>query len=235
MPETVLRVDQLRASYGGGDILQGVTLAINPGEVVAVIGRNGVGKTTLMKCIIGLLAPTAGSIHLQDRNITRLPAFRRAGLGIGYVPQGREIFPELTVEENLRMGEQVGHKRRNRYDLVYEYFPILKERRRQLGGTMSGGEQQMLAIGRALVGNPDLLLLDEPSVGIQPSLIQEIGAALTKLNETERLTMFLVEQNMSLIADLGQRGYAMDKGRIVSSLSGKELRNRDLLLQYLAI
>ena len=235
MPETVLRVDQLRASYGGGDILQGVTLTINPGEVVAVIGRNGVGKTTLMKCIIGLLAPTAGSIHLQDRNITRLPAFRRAGLGIGYVPQGREIFPELTVEENLRMGEQVGHKRRNRYDLVYEYFPILKERRRQLGGTMSGGEQQMLAIGRALVGNPDLLLLDEPSVGIQPSLIQEIGVALTKLNETERLTMFLVEQNMSLIADLGQRGYAMDKGRIVSSLSGKELRNRDLLLQYLAI
>jgi branched-chain amino acid transport system ATP-binding protein len=156
-------------------------------------------------------------------------------LGIGYVPQGREIFPELTVDENLRMGEQVGHKRRNRYDLVYEYFPILKERRRQLGGTMSGGEQQMLAIGRALVGNPDLLLLDEPSVGIQPSLIQEIGAALTKLNETERLTMLLVEQNMSLIADLGQRGYAMDKGRIVSSLSGKELRNRDLLLQYLAI
>jgi urea transport system ATP-binding protein len=235
MPETVLRVDHLRASYGGGDILQGVTLTINPGEVVAVIGRNGVGKTTLMKCIIGLLAPTAGSIHLQDRNITRLPAFRRAGLGIGYVPQGREIFPELTVEENLRMGEQVGHKRRNRYDLVYEYFPILKERRRQLGGTMSGGEQQMLAIGRALVGNPDLLLLDEPSVGIQPSLIQEIGTALTKLNETERLTMFLVEQNMSLIAELAQRGYAMDKGRIVSSLSGEEMRKRDLLLQYLAI
>jgi branched-chain amino acid transport system ATP-binding protein len=235
MPETVLQVDQLRASYGGGDILQGVSLTINPGEVVAVIGRNGVGKTTLMKCIIGLLAPTAGSIYLQDRNITRLPAFRRAGLGIGYVPQGREIFPELTVEENLRMGEQVGHQRRNRYDLVYEYFPILKERRRQLGGTMSGGEQQMLAIGRALVGNPDLLLLDEPSVGIQPSLIQEIGAALTTLNETERLTMFLVEQNMSLIADLGQRGYAMDKGRIVSSLSGEELRKRDLLLQYLAI
>jgi urea ABC transporter ATP-binding protein UrtE len=235
MPETVLRVDQLRASYGGGDILQGVSLTINPGEVVAVIGRNGVGKTTLMKCIIGLLVPIAGSIHLQDRNITRLPAFRRAGLGIGYVPQGREIFPELTVEENLRMGEQVGHKRRNRYDLVYEYFPILKERRRQLGGTMSGGEQQMLAIGRALVGNPDLLLLDEPSVGIQPSLIQEIGAALTKLNEAERLTMFLVEQNMSLIADLGRRGYAMDKGRIVSSLSGEELRKRDLLLQYLAI
>jgi urea transport system ATP-binding protein len=235
MPETVLRVDQLRASYGGGDILQGVSLTINPGEVVAVIGRNGVGKTTLMKCIIGLLAPTAGSIHLQDRNITRLPAFRRAGLGIGYVPQGREIFPELTVEENLRMGEQVGHKRRNRYDLVYESFPILKERRRQLGGTMSGGEQQMLAIGRALVGNPDLLLLDEPSVGIQPSLIQEISAALSKLNETERLTMFLVEQNMSLIAELAQRGYAMDKGRIVSSLSGEEMRKRDLLLQYLAI
>src|SRR5947209_7102651 len=235
MPETVLRIDQLRAGYGGGDILQGVTLSINPGEVVAVIGRNGVGKTTLMKCIIGLLAPTAGSIHLQDRTITRLPAFRRAGLGIGYVPQGREIFPELTVEENLRMGEQVGHKRRNRYDLVYEYFPILKERRRQLGGTMSGGEQQMLAIGRALVGKPVLLLLDEPSVGIQPSLIQEIGVALSKLNETERLTMFLVEQNMSLIAELAQRGYAMDKGRIVSSLSGEELRNRDLLLQHLAI
>jgi branched-chain amino acid transport system ATP-binding protein len=235
MPETVLQVDHLRASYGGGDILQGVTLTINPSEVVAVIGRNGVGKTTLMKSIIGLLAPTAGSIHLQDRNITRLPAFRRARLGIAYVPQGREIFPELTVEENLRMGEQVGRARRNRYDLVYEYFPILKERRRQLGGTMSGGEQQMLAIGRALVGNPDLLLLDEPSVGIQPSLIQEIGAALTKLNEAERLTMLLVEQNMSLIADLGQRGYAMDKGRIVSSLSGKELRSRDLLLQYLAI
>jgi urea transport system ATP-binding protein len=233
---TLLSVQNLVAGYGSGDILQGVALEILPGEMVATIGRNGVGKSTLMKAIIGLLSIRQGSIYLRGEPITRLRADQRAMLGIGYVPQGREIFPELTVEENLMMGETInGVKSAVRYDLVYEYFPILRERRRQVAGTFSGGQQQMLAIGRALVGAPTLLLLDEPSLGIQPSIIQEIGEALVRLNREEEITILLVEQNMRLIEHVAVRAYAMDKGRIIASLTREMLKGHQALVEYLAV
>jgi len=236
MTKPVLEIQDLSAGYGSGEILQGVGLHINHGEIVATIGRNGVGKSTLMKTIIGIIPTSAGAIFLRGENITALRADQRAARGVGYVPQGREIFPELTVEENLMMGETInGSKQRPRYDLVYEYFPILKERRRQSAGTFSGGQQQMLAIGRALIGRPDVLLLDEPSMGIQPSIIQEIGRVLVKLNQEEGLTILLVEQNTGLISQVAHRAYAMDKGRIVATLGRETLVDRNTLVQYLAI
>jgi urea transport system ATP-binding protein len=236
MSSALLGVQNLVAGYGTGDILQGVTLEIWPGEMVATVGRNGVGKSTLMKTIIGLLSTRRGSIYLRGESITHLRADQRAALGIGYIPQGREIFPELSVEENLMMGETINFAKQSlRYDLVYEYFPILWERRRQVAGTFSGGQQQMLAIGRALVGRPTLLLLDEPSLGIQPSIIQEIGQALVRLNHEEELTILLVEQNMRLIEHVAVRAYAMDKGRIIASLTREMLKDRETLAEYLAV
>ena len=236
MSGALLSLQNLVGGYGSGDILQGITLEIWPGEIVATIGRNGVGKSTLMKAIIGLLPIRRGSIYLRGESITRLRADQRAKLGIGYVPQGREIFPELTVEENLMMGETInGAKSALRYDLVYEYFPVLRERRRQVAGTFSGGQQQMLAIGRALVGAPTLLLLDEPSLGIQPNIIQEIGEALVRLNGEEKIAILLVEQNMRLIEHVAVRAYAMDKGRIIVSLTREMLKGPDALTEYLAV
>lgn len=236
MHEALLEVRDVVAGYGSGDILQGVSLTIGRGEIVATIGRNGVGKSTLMKTIIGLLATRSGSIWFKKAAITDLRSDQRAALGMGYVPQGREVFPELTVEENLFMGESVNRAKEGpRYDLVYEYFPILRERRRQAAGTFSGGQQQMLAIGRALVGRPELLLLDEPSLGIQPSIVQEIGESLIRLNRDEGLSILLVEQNLGLIAHVSQRAYAMDKGRIVANLSADALKRREELAEHLAI
>ena len=238
MTEIILTVSELYAGYGSGDVLQGVDLKIGKGEIVATIGRNGVGKSTLMKALIGLIEARKGSICFKNIDIASLNSRWRARKGIGFVPQGREIFPELSVEENLLVGEQVAldrPQRKLRYDLIYEYFPILKERGSQRGGTLSGGQQQMLAIGRALVGNPELLLLDEPSIGIQPTIIQQIGESLLMLNQEEGLTIFLVEQNIALIEEIAQRAYAMDKGRIVSVLEREQVTDRDLLTKYLAM
>jgi branched-chain amino acid transport system ATP-binding protein len=238
MSAEILALSDVHASYGSGDVLQGVSLSIAEGEIVAVIGRNGVGKTALMKTVIGILPARPGSIRFGGDEVTSLPARKRSLRGIGYVPQGRQIFPELTVEENLLTGEQVNSlskNRRLRYDLVFAHFPILRERRGQLGATLSGGQQQMLAIGRALVGGPRLLLLDEPSAGLQPSIIQAIGASLRELNRTEKLTILFVEQNVGLIGALAHRGYAMDKGRIVTELQGSRVRDRDFLIRYLAV
>lgn len=235
-PESALRIEDVVAGYGTGNVLRGVHLTVRPGEVVATIGRNGVGKTTLIRTIMGLLSIRRGKVLLDGRNISPLRPHERAALGIGYVPQGREIFPELTVQENLGMGETINkRKKRARYDLVYEHFPVLRRRRRQLAGTLSGGEQQMLAIGRALVGDPRILLLDEPSVGIQPSIIKEISATLRRLKDEEGLTILLVEQNVALIEELSDRAYAMDKGRIVADLSRDDTRNRELLTRHLAV
>ena len=236
--DELLEIVDVYAGYGSGDVLHGVSLSLAEGEIVAVIGRNGVGKTTLMKTVIGLLASRTGRIRFCGNDVTTLPARRRSMNGIGYVPQDRQIFPELTVAENLLTGEQVnsfGKGRRLRYDLIYSYFPILRERRRQLGGTLSGGQQQMLAVSRALVGGPRLLLLDEPSAGIQPSIVQEIGASLRDLNRSEKLTILFVEQNVGLIGTLAQRAYAMDKGRIVTELRASQVRDRDFLVRYLAV
>jgi urea ABC transporter ATP-binding protein UrtE len=236
MEQFLLDVQDLHSSYGSGEILQGVSLRIAKGEIVATIGRNGVGKSTLMKAVMGILPALAGAVRFDGEDVTRLRPDQRAARGIGYVPQGREVFPGLTVEENLLMGETINRAKSSpAYDLVYSYFPILSERRRQLAGTFSGGQQQMLAIARALVGRPSLILLDEPSMGIQPSIAQEIGRALLRLNKEERLTILLVEQNTGLIAQVAQRAYAMNKGRVVATLDGSRLSDKAALIEYLAV
>jgi len=217
--ETVLEIRGLQAGYGATPILQGVDLTVGKGEIVALIGRNGVGKTTTMRCLMGLLRTRGGGIRFLGRDIETLASDARARLGIGYVPQGREVFPRMTVAENLMVGELIGGPRgRKQPELVYQYFPRLAERRDQLAGTMSGGEQQQLAIGRALVGNPELMLLDEPSEGIQPSIVQLICDVLRAIRRDLGTTILFVEQNLDTILDVGERAYVMEKGRIVGRI-----------------
>ena len=234
--ENIVQVEHLRTGYGNTLILQGIDLGVQQAEIVAVIGRNGMGKSTLMKCMIGLLPVTDGRILYDGTDLTKMPAHKRAQLGIGYVPQGREVFSTMTVEENLMVGELVNTSKSEKlYDLVYEYFPILKERRGQKAGSLSGGEQQMLAIGRALVGNPVMLLLDEPSEGIQPSIVQQIGENISQVNREMGLTVLFVEQNIDMIVSLAQRCYVIDNGKIVDQLSRSELTDTATLRRYLAV
>jgi urea ABC transporter ATP-binding protein UrtE len=230
-----LEVDGLHGGYGAGDILQGVSLRVEPGEIVAVIGRNGVGKTTLMRTLMGLVRASAGTMRFGEEELTRTAVQARAGLGIGYVPQGKQIFPDLTVQENLRMGERINGGQAVDHEVAYAYFPRLRERLAQKGGTLSGGEQQALAIARALVGSPDLLLLDEPSESVQPSIVQQIGDVLLRLKDERGLTILLVEQNASLIESVAERGYVMEKGRTIAELGQTELRDAVLMHRYLAI
>jgi branched-chain amino acid transport system ATP-binding protein len=236
MADTILDVKDLRAGYGGKPVLQGVNLSVREGEIVAVIGRNGVGKSTLMKTLIGLIGTMSGEISFGGRSIGQLEAYRRAKLGIGYVPQGRDVFPRMTVRENLQVGEAMcGRAEPSAYDKVYELFPILKERAAQSAGTMSGGQQQQLAIGRVLIGGPKMILLDEPSEGIQPSIVQEIGRIIVDFNRRTGITIVFVEQNLDLIRAIAQRCYVMDKGRIVAELNLHELDNRETIRKYLAV
>jgi branched-chain amino acid transport system ATP-binding protein len=221
--EAALRISGLRAGYGQTQILQGIELALKPGEIVSIIGRNGVGKTTILRCLMGELAVTEGRIECQGRDITHLSPDARARLGIGYVPQGREVFPRLTVAENLSVGRQVGGSEGRKLDeVVYRYFPKLRERQRQLAGTMSGGEQQQLAIGRALIGNPALILLDEPSEGVQPSIVQGICETLQSIRDELGSTILFVEQNLDTIIALSERAYVVEKGRVVRHLDAQE-------------
>lgn len=234
--EIVLSTVALRTGYGGKPVLQGVDLMAREGEIVAVIGRNGVGKSTLMKTLIGLLPATEGSVLFKSEDVSALPAHARARLGIGYVPQGRDVFPRMTVEENLRVGESIsGQADRADYDRAYAAFPILAERRRQRAGTLSGGQQQQLAIGRVMVGRPQLILLDEPSEGIQPSIVQDIARTVIELNRQAGITIVFVEQNLDMIRAMAQRCYVMDKGRIVAELAAHELQDRDLVRRHLAV
>jgi urea transport system ATP-binding protein len=217
--DALLQVSGLWAHYGGTPILQGVELAAGRGEIVGIIGRNGVGKSTTMRCLIGLIRASQGAIRLDGRDIAGLPAEARARLGIGYIPQGRDVFPRLTVEENLAVGLLIGGPSgRKLTDLVYGYFPRLAERRTQLAGTMSGGEQQQLAIGRALVGNPTLMLLDEPSEGVQPSIVQMICRVLRAVRDELGTTIVFVEQNLDTILSIAERCYVMEKGRVTADL-----------------
>jgi urea ABC transporter ATP-binding protein UrtE len=234
--EMLLQVEGLRGGYGAETVLQGVDMEIAPGEIVAVIGRNGVGKSTLMRTLTGLLRPSAGTIRFAGRDVTSDPADKRARAGIGYIPQGRDVFPELTVRENLLVGEVAGQGRAAPdYDQVYRFFPILKERARQRAGTLSGGQQQQLAIGRAMIGAPRLMLLDEPSEGIQPSIIKDIARNVRSLNEQTGLAVLLVEQNLDLIVSIASRGYVMEKGRLVACLGADEITSRDEVRHHLTI
>ena len=236
MAEAMLRVKDLRAGYGGKPVLQGVDLTVAKGEIVAVIGRNGVGKSTLMKTLIGLVASMAGEISFSGQRIDGLEAYRRAHLGIGYVPQGRDVFPRMSVRENLEVGEAMRGKAGDAaYDQVYSLFPILKERASQRAGTLSGGQQQQLAIGRVLIGGPQLILLDEPSEGIQPSIVQDIATIITGLNRESGITIVFVEQNLDMIRAIAQRCYVMDKGRIVAELKPHDLDDRDTIRRHLAV
>lgn len=236
MTETLLDVKGLRGGYGGKPVLQGIDLSVSKGEIVAVIGRNGVGKSTLMKALIGLVESMAGAIRLGSVDLTGLTPFRRARLGIGYVPQGRDVFPRMSVRENLQVGESMRERiSPDVYERIYRLFPILKERANQQAGTMSGGQQQQLAIGRVLVGSPQLLLLDEPSEGIQPSIVQDIGRIIKQLNRESGMTIMFVEQNLDMIKALAQRCYVMDKGRIVAHVTPQELEDRDTIRKHLAV
>ena len=232
----LLAASDLRSGYATSDVLQDVGVTVEKGEVVGVLGRNGVGKTTLMKTLIGLLPARAGQIVFRDQDVTKLSADRRARLGIGYVPQGRGIFPQMTVRDNLRMGGLINASKKSLdFDLVFGYFPFLKKRLAQRGGTLSGGQQAMLAIARALVSTPDLLLLDEPSDGVQPNIVQEIGDFIKILNQEKGLTVLIVEQNIDLMQTVAKRAYALDKGRVVASVSHEDLMDTERVAAFLAI
>jgi urea ABC transporter ATP-binding protein UrtE len=234
----MLSVSNLSAGYEGTMVLWDVGFRVGAGEVVAMVGRNGMGKSTVMRTLMGFVRARSGSITYQSADITALPTARRAHAGIGYVPQGREIFPDLTVEENLRMGDRVALRKRDRtlqFERVYQMFPIIRERRTQKGGTLSGGQQQMLAIGRALIGEPDILLLDEPSEGIQPSVVGEIEEHVVELKRRLGLTIFLVEQDCRFIKTVADRCYVLERGRITHEFARAEFANSDTLEGCLAL
>lgn len=215
-----LVIEGLVSGYGGGVVIDGLSLAVVPGETVALLGRNGVGKTTLLRTIMGLCRPREGTIHFEGTRIDRREPFEIARAGIGYVPQGREVFPELTVEENLFLGDL----KSTSADEIYAIFPALAEKRRTQGGRLSGGQQQQLSIGRALMGRPRLLLLDEPSEGIQPSVVGEIASILKRIAGERRMAMVLVEQNIEMALTLASRADLIDNGRIVASERVETLR-----------
>jgi len=223
---SMLVVKGLRSGYGKIEVLHEVDLAVERGQIVSLIGANGAGKTTLLKTISGLLRPSAGSIKFEGADIARHPAHKIVGLGISHVPEGRAILKRMTVIDNLRMGAHVRSDPDVERDIssVLERFPILAERRDQMAGTLSGGEQQMLAIGRALVARPQLLLLDEPSLGLAPKLVTRILLTLRELRQ-EGKTILLVEQNARQALQVADRGYVIERGRILVSGSGKELLN----------
>ena len=229
----LLEVENLRVSYGNVEALHGINLGVRQGEIVTLLGANGAGKTTTLHAISGLLRPTSGAIRFESRPIHQLPAHRLVAMGIAQAPEGRRVFSTLTVRENLNLGaftrnDQVKVAKTRQW--IYELFPVLQQRCEQLAGTLSGGEQQMLAIGRALMANPRILLLDEPSLGLAPLLVKTIFQILWEINEAG-VTIVLVEQNARAALKLAHRGYVMEVGRIVledraeALLNNPEVRN----------
>src|SRR5437763_210085 len=210
----MLRVAGVNQYYGGSHILRDVAFDVAPGACTALLGRNGVGKTTLLRCLMGLLPIRSGEVTFDGKSIAALPPYARAALGIGYVPQGRDIFPRLTVEENLQMGLATQKRGARMPELVFEMFPVLKSMLGRRGGDLSGGQQQQLAIGRALTMRPRLLILDEPTEGIQPSIIKDIGRAISYLRSLGSIAIVLVEQYLDFACELGDTFAVMDRGAV---------------------
>lgn len=236
MNSAILEIDSLNVSYGETRVIKDLSMKCQHGEILAILGRNGMGKTTLLKSIAGVLPPDSGQIDFRGEDITDLQAEKRALKGITLIPQGREIFPDLTVAENLKMGSYAaGDRDALDRDRIFEYFPILEERLQQKGGTLSGGQQQMLAIGRGLIANPDLMLLDEPSEGIQPSIINQIGDIIPDIHQKENVPVVIVEQNIDLVFDVADRGYIIENGRMVEDGLIEELQDDALIKEYIGI
>ena len=234
-PIPLLKVEDLMASYDESMILRGVGMEVPANSVVALLGRNGVGKTTLLKSIMGLMPQTKGTIEFEGRSIAGLRADQRARLGLGYVPQGRDIFPNLTVEENLEVSLSISGKAgKARIDQVYTLFPVLKEMLGRKGGVLSGGQQQQLAIGRALLTNPKLLILDEPTEGIQPSIIDQIEDAIHALKREGNLSIILVEQYLDFAKAASDRFYILDRGSVVESGASTGL-SREIIDKHLTV
>ncbi|MBF2005460.1 MAG: urea ABC transporter ATP-binding subunit UrtE [Chlorogloeopsis fritschii C42_A2020_084] len=232
----MLQISNLDVYYGESHILRNVDLSVRKGQMVCLIGRNGVGKTTLLKTIMGLLKPRSGIINFEGQIINSKSPDQRAKLGIGYVPQGREIIPRLTVKENLLLGLEARKKQVKKSEVpeeIFTLFPVLKKMLSRMGGDLSGGQQQQLAIARALMGNPQLLVLDEPTEGIQPSIILEIEAAVRNIVETTGISVLLVEQHLHFVRQANYY-YAMQKGGIVASGSTNEL-SQDVIQRFLAV
>ena len=231
----MLSIARLNQYYGESHALRDLDLEVPAGQCTVLMGRNGVGKTTLLQCVMGLLPARSGRLNFDGVDLLRAPAERRASLGIGYVPQGRQIFPLLTVEENLRIGLPARRDRlRQVPGFIYELFPVLREMLGRRGGDLSGGQQQQLAIGRALVLDPKLLILDEPTEGIQPNIVQEIGDILRRLNRETGLTLLLVEQKLPFARRVGDRFAILDRGRAMASGVMGEL-NEALVKEYLTV
>ena len=238
-PQPLVLVEDIHTYYGKSHILHGVSLQVGQGEVVGLLGRNGVGKSTTLKTIMGLVQPSQGKILLEGSAITSMPPHKLARLGIGYVPEDRRIFRLLTVMENLRTGldrRGVGKaKKAELLDKLYGYFPILSERRNQAGGTLSGGEQQMLAIGRAMMLEPKIILLDEPTEGLMPRMVSQIRQIIDALHR-EGVAILLVEQNVPLTLEASQRIYIMEKGAVRHHATAAELRVDDAVIhRYLGV
>lgn len=234
----ILQIENLDLYYGDAQALDRISLEVGNGELVAIVGANGAGKSSLIRTIAGIELPRGGKIRFKGEDITGKPSYLVCNLGIGQVAEGRQIFPSLTVQENLEMGALLSRARAKmnaEIERVYALFPRLAERRDQLAGTMSGGEQQMLAIGRCLMGQPELIMFDEPSLGLAPALVQELFQTIRKLRDTG-LTVLLVEQNVAMSLKLADRGYVIENGRIVLSGTGEKLLHDDGVRQaYLGV
>ena len=235
----MLVIHKLESGYGEMQVLWGIDLRVDKGSITILLGANGAGKTTLLKTIIGLVKPWNGRIMFDGRDITMLPPHRKVELGLGLVPEGRHLFPDMSVYENLLMGAYTRHAREylsDSLELVYNLFPRLKERRNQKAGTLSGGEQQMLAIGRTLMGRPRLIMLDEPSQGLAPILAEEVISSLGRLRDETGISIFLAEQSIHLALEYADYGYVLEQGRVVMEGSREDILNMEEIRKaYLGI
>jgi len=231
----LLELTDVTVSYGQTPVLFGVNMTINQGDIACLLGRNGVGKTTLLRSVIGLNKVLSGNIVFDADDITKVPTFKRARYGISYIPQGREIIPYLSVLDNLKLGMSAAQKKLSKIpDEIYEFFPMLKQHLSRQGGLLSGGQQQQLAIARGLMSSPKIMLLDEPTEGIQPSIVQEIEETLKRINREKGITLIVVEQKVDFARQLAQKFFIMEKGAVVANGATSDLSD-DLVHKYLTI